>query len=285
MTGISIIICSRNKNIEKPLLDNISATVGCPYELIVIDNSNNNHSIFEAYNIGIDKSKGDILCLMHDDILIHTKKWGEILLDHFSKNSKTGLMGVAGSKIKTKMPSAWWDCPRKFKVVNITQHFNGKEKEKWQYGFKNGTDTEVVAIDGVFMGLRKNRNIRFDENLKGFHNYDLNISLEYKIAGYSIFATNKIEIEHFSIGSINKCWYKSTLQFHKKYGKYLPLSSGENFNKKHLKSLELQNGRFFLNGLIKNGFKREAFYIWSRLVTLKPFSKFHLQFLQTYLKK
>jgi hypothetical protein len=49
--------------------------IGCEYESIIIDNSENRYSIFEAYNLGIDKSKYEYLCLMHDDILIYTIEW------------------------------------------------------------------------------------------------------------------------------------------------------------------------------------------------------------------
>ena len=66
---ISIIICCRIQTINKDLSENIKNTVGCDYELIVIDNSQNSYSIFEAYNLGIERSNGDYLCFIHDDIL------------------------------------------------------------------------------------------------------------------------------------------------------------------------------------------------------------------------
>jgi hypothetical protein len=54
--------------------------------LIVIDNSENAYSILEAYNLGIEISKGDFLCLIHDDVLFHTKNWGSIVQDVFEQN-------------------------------------------------------------------------------------------------------------------------------------------------------------------------------------------------------
>jgi hypothetical protein len=32
-------------------------TIGCEYELIIIDNSENKYSIYEAYNLGIERYK------------------------------------------------------------------------------------------------------------------------------------------------------------------------------------------------------------------------------------
>lgn len=72
---ISVIICSRAKIIKTNLFENIKNTIGCNYELIVIDNSENKFSIFQAYNLGIEKSLGDYLCFLHDDVFIHTDGW------------------------------------------------------------------------------------------------------------------------------------------------------------------------------------------------------------------
>jgi hypothetical protein len=118
---LSVIICSRESNISSSLTDNIDRTIGCVYELIVIDNSDAKYSIFEAYNIGIKKSKSGFLCFLHDDILIHTEDWGVKLKNIFKENKNVGLIGVAGSKIKTKMPSAWWDCPKEMRAINFIQ--------------------------------------------------------------------------------------------------------------------------------------------------------------------
>lgn len=77
MNMISIIICSRNKNIDSELEQNILDTIGnIVYEVINIDNSTNNYSIFQAYNKGTQIAKYPYLCFMHEDILFHTADWG-----------------------------------------------------------------------------------------------------------------------------------------------------------------------------------------------------------------
>ena len=73
---ISLIICSRKADISEELKQNIAETIGCEYELCVIDNSRNEYSIFSAYNEGVRRAKGDILCFMHEDVLFRTNKWG-----------------------------------------------------------------------------------------------------------------------------------------------------------------------------------------------------------------
>src|SRR5690554_6108020 len=102
---LSIIICSRNFKISEKLEKNIRETISVSFEFVIINNEKKELSIFEAYNQGIAKSKGDILVFLHDDILFRTQGWGEILEEIFNTNKDLGLLGIAGSTIKTKMPS------------------------------------------------------------------------------------------------------------------------------------------------------------------------------------
>lgn len=277
---ISIIICSRKTTISEELSVNIAETVGCAYELIIIDNSENEYSIFEAYNLGIEKSNGEYLCFIHDDILFHSQNWGMVINEIFESDDKIGLIGVAGAKVKTKMPSAWWDCPEKYHAINIIQHFSNSKYEHWNIGFEKPVE-EVVVIDGVFMVIRKNKNIFFNEELKGFHNYDLNISFEVIKKGLRAVVTNQILIEHFSIGTINNFWYKSTIKIHNLYRDLLPLDIKKN---NVLKKIEFINGEKFIKGLMKNQCNKQALLLWFRLIAIKPISKFHLVFFNLYFK-
>ena len=280
---ISIIICSRESSINPSLASNIKETVGSDYELVIINNSETQYSIFEAYNLGIEESKGDLLCFMHDDILLHTRNWGHILESIFKEQPKAGLIGIAGSMVKTKMPSPWWNTLPEYSVINIIQHLSPKECVKTSTGFKNDSEVEVAAIDGVFMVLRKSTGISFNRKAIGFHNYDLNLSFENLIRGFKIFVTNRINVEHFSRGSMNKDWYISTIKFHEHYKKYLPITTGIGISSKALVNLEFINGSKFITQLLENGLKKEALKCWLKLVLMKPYSKFHLRISRRFL--
>ncbi|GAA4815332.1 glycosyltransferase [Litoribaculum gwangyangense] len=281
---ISIIICSRTIKVDLSLIENISSTIGCPYELIVVNNSKNKYSIFQAYNLGLKKSKGNYWCFMHDDILLHTKNWGLKIQEIFENNPKIGLIGVAGAKVKTKMPSAWWDCGIHEKAMHLKQHLENGEVEYWNIGWKESNIEDVVAVDGFFMVARPNENIYFDEDLIGFHNYDLNISLAYKMQNLKVVVTNSILIEHFSFGTPDIDWCKSVINFDKRYRKKLPLQVEGTLLTDQFKRLEFKNGKLFCEKLLTNNLKMQAVYYWLRLVLFKPVSKYHFYFCKRYLK-
>ena len=107
---ISIIICSRTKQLPKALFDNIDNTIGCAYELITIDNSTGKHSIFSAYNEGVRRSNGDILLFRHDDITHISSDWGRVAEEILSDES-IGLLGVGGSHIMPDFPAYYCESP------------------------------------------------------------------------------------------------------------------------------------------------------------------------------
>ncbi len=280
---ISIIICSRIQSVSTDLSQNIKNSIGCDYELIVIDNSENKYSIFEAYNLGIKKSKGEYLCFIHDDIFIQTNNWGKIIEEIFSNNPLVGLLGIAGGKIKTKMPSTWWDA--NYNVLNILQHNSDGTKQIWNQGFGNLDAVEVVAIDGVFMVMRRNDQIIFDERLKGFHNYDIYLSLKHYILNKKVIVTNRIFIEHFSEGNLNKSWLESTSLFHKLYKKYLPNYINREYKKEYIRKLEYKIGTRFITKLIEQKMYWDAIYWWYEIFKINPISKYHYRFWKSILIK
>jgi len=189
------------------------------------------------------------------------------------------LIGIAGTKSKSKSPSLWWLCPEEHKYFNLIQHMPNSNPEKWQTGFNENSIEEVVIIDGVFMVLRRQKNLFFSTILKGFHNYDLNISFEVFDRGYKTIVTNKILIEHFSLGIINADWVKSAYEIHKLYKDKLPIFLDENDDK------EVQNTVWFIKESIKLREIKIAFTTWLNLFFTIPFLKIHLVFIECFVKE
>ena len=241
---ISLIICSREPEISRTLKDNISETIGVDYELIVIDNSNNQYSIFSAYNEGVRRAKYPYLCFMHDDILYYTSNWGEKVIEHF-QNENVGLIGVFGSHILSNYPFPYWST--KCLSYNIIQRktcdtgefIHEHVKINTYLENKDSNSIEVAAIDGFWFCMLKKMfdgNLKFDEELfSGFHAYDMDISLQVIKTGFQVVVVFDILIEHFSLGKMNVEFKQSLEKFCKKHEAVLPIHRGTNLSESEIK--------------------------------------------------
>jgi len=221
---LSIVICSRNKELCDQLVANINQTIGIPFDLEIIAGA---ASITQAYESGLEKCTGEYCLFLHEDVLFHTNNWGKLLLNHFNNDSSIGLIGVAGAKTHTLVPSAWWDCSENDKIIRILQHKPDGRLEDQDLGFESQKVEEVAVIDGVFMALRKETWAHFDQTLTGFHGYDLDLSLAVQEKGYKVAVIQDVVLEHFSLGNLHLGWLSALLHVHRNYKHVLPLAIGE----------------------------------------------------------
>lgn len=270
---ISVIVCSRSSILSEKFRSYLDNTIGTVYEIILIDNSNNTFSLTKAYNLGIDKAVYNTLLFVHDDIEIYTSKFGVILNTIFESDPRIGLIGIAGAKYKSKAPSTWSETYEDSKVINIIQVKDGKEI-KYNQGFKSDAkQEEVVCIDGVFIAMNKNHNLRFNEKILDFHNYDLSISMECLKKKLKLIVTNEIVVKHYSFGNINKSWYQTSAKFYKTYQLNLPAKvTGYHCNQ----SRELINFTSFCSQLIDQKLYRLFFYFYFQYIRLHRLNRSHL---------
>lgn len=221
---LSIIVCSKFDIPEKTFSENIDKTVGVEYELVHIDNSNNQYSIFEAYNIGIERSKFENLCFLHDDVCFVTQNWGKNIIAHLS-TPNVGLTGIAGGNLVCKVPSGWFALDEFMNIIQSERHNNSLKKHLLKPVNFDKNSVSVVAIDGVLMCAKKEifKTIKFDTSLEGFHGYDIDISLQAFCAGYCNYVMYDVLIEHQSKGNMNKEYYLQMMKIHKKWDENLPV--------------------------------------------------------------
>jgi GT2 family glycosyltransferase len=261
---ISIIICSRQGEISDQLKLNINTTIGIPYELILIDNSRNEYSIFEAYNEGIKRAQNDFLCFMHEDILYHSCDWGKSVIKHLS-DQRIGLIGLAGSFYLLPIPSSWGKA--KPYTKNLIQLRPDKKGIKEYVLSEN---KEVVCVDGFWFCSRKEvfEKVSFDTNsYNGFHFYDLDISMQIHQKGYLILIPFDIKVEHQSEGSFDCQWLHSAYIFYNKWKEQLPASiKNPKVKKKPLSAIKAYRDLLYLH--VKNNYpiSKETLKIgWNRL--------------------
>lgn len=226
---ISIIICNKKANLCPVLEDNIRDTIGVDYEIISIDNSHGQYSIFQAYNEGVARAKGDILCFMHDDILFRSKRWGRVIEDAFAADERMGALGVAGGHFMPDCPCSWSTC----KTTSFHVWQTKPDGSATEYKCTDHTDgkhfVEVATLDGLFICIRHSlfNNIRFDnQTFRGFHCYDSDICMQVLATGYSVNVTFDIDIEHHSNGACDQQYYDNIEIWYKKWHSHLPITRG-----------------------------------------------------------
>lgn len=229
---ISVIICSRTGYIPKGLSQNISDTVGCDFEIVVMDNSQNDYSIFSAYNEGVRRSMGNILCFCHEDILFRSDNWGELVQDLLA-DTTIGAIGVIGTHFLPKAPMYWW-CSPYISQYSINTD-NGASTLNDTRDFFRENIADVAAIDGVCFFAPKAifSTVRFDDRtFSGFHAYDMDFSMQVQKAGKRVCVTDVLTIEHFwSEDSFSNPGYLAKLDagmelFYNKWKDSLPIVRG-----------------------------------------------------------
>lgn len=185
----------------------------------------NQYSLTECYNKALDNCPDDgILVLMHDDIEL-PKNWDAKILELF-ETSDYGIIGVAGSTSLSKS-AIWWENQSDLAgIVSHEKKQNGVTKRyDTSFSYEHDFIMRTCCLDGVFFALKKDRiKTRFNENIKGFHFYDVSFTFENHLKGVKVGVTTQIKVHHKSVGQVTKSWHDNRLVFLKEYDKYLPVS-------------------------------------------------------------
>ncbi|MFC4230777.1 glycosyltransferase [Parasediminibacterium paludis] len=223
---ISVIICSVNKQLANQVQQNIADTIGVEWEPIIIDNTINATGITSVYNQGASIANYGMLCFVHEDVLFTTQNWGKVLIDTFKNDSELGLIGLAGSKYKSRLPSGWFSGLDILDCCNITHLDKHEVRQIMHYNpDDNKLLQEVVVLDGVLLVCPKKvwQDIKFDDKLlKGFHLYDIDFS--FRVAEkYKVAVSYAINLIHLTQGgSFGNEWLNDTLLWHQKMSRKLP---------------------------------------------------------------
>ena len=212
---ISIIVCSINDSQLDKLVENISKTIGCPYELL-IEKNYNNVGLSQVYNSKAVVSKYKYLIFLHDDIVFISNNWGKIIIKNL-ENEHIGIVGLSGSIYKSHHPGTWSASQKSMYRIS-GEYYNTSEK----YDL-NDQNYRVSVVDGCFLAIRKTLfdDYNFDENLQNFHGYDIDISLNVA-QHYTNIVIRNIDFIHLSPGNQNIEWLKSTYYVHSKWKNILP---------------------------------------------------------------
>jgi glycosyltransferase involved in cell wall biosynthesis len=230
---ISLIICSKCPETATSLAKNIQETIGVDYEIVHIDNSHRQYGICEAYNIGVERAKGDYLCFMHEDLIFHSYDWGASV-EYYLGNGMTDMLGIAGSFY---VPAHYYWRFGKIGDVHLIQGLHTYSEHPVYYNKGIRWDVtaplkRVAIVDGCWFCIKKEHfldgKMRFDsETFKDFHLYDSDISMQANMAGLTISVPSDIIIEHTSEGFYTNAFKEGSTDFVNKWKDHLPYAVKE----------------------------------------------------------
>lgn len=218
---LSLICCSQYEDIPKELSFNVQKTIGVEYEWIWIYNQNNKYSIFEAYNIGVQKAQGKILCFMHQDIEYLSNNWGKLVENLLSRND-VDACAVAGADYYRKSPS-YYPCGKGHNKINLIQYTVDGDIHWEEYN----KSERIVVFDGLWFCIKKTcfDKIRFDSTLySGFHFYDIDIAVQMYVNRMNVYTIPDVWIKHYSSGNTNLLWLRNSFLFYEKWKNIMPIN-------------------------------------------------------------
>lgn len=220
---ITIGYCTRAS--DKNHIEHLIKTCGLDrkkIEVIEIVNKGD-RSLTECYNEILNNSKYNKIVFTHSDISIETKQWGNKLLKQFENNPEFGIIGVAGTKHMAENGKWWEDRKKMYGRVAHTS-----EGKTWLSSYSDDLGValeEVVVVDGVFFAIDKTKiKTSFNEDVKGFHYYDVTFCFENFLKEVKIGVSTIVRVNHQSIGMTNDEWETNRVNFVNSFKENLPVT-------------------------------------------------------------
>jgi len=217
------------RKIDSSFVELLKKSCGVSNPQIIPIENEGKYSLPEAYNMILEMATNDIVVLCHDDIYFDSKNWGSKILKHFKRSPEYGVLGLAGS---TQLPESakWWEDFSKMKGIVNHEHEGKKWESKYSASLGNQIE-DVVLVDGLFIVLNK-KNIKqpFNEEIKGFHFYDVDFSFRNFIEDVKIGVIYDVRVTHKSIGQTNDEWEQNRIKFSEKHKDKLPVKIKRNLD-------------------------------------------------------
>lgn len=173
--------------------------------------TNNKEGLTSVYNRLIDSSTQDYIIFVHDDVYIESSSFLEHVINGFKYYDICGLAGGSYLKIDSER-MLWHLMTKRESWSGVVNHYKtpptyneAANSPKYPTVFGE-IGKPVVLLDGLFLAINlgriKSKKVRFDENIKGFHHYDLKFCVDSYINGLKL-GTIPVSVTHASPGLQN----------------------------------------------------------------------------------
>ena len=200
---------------NQKFIKHIGDTIGIKHKVVCYPNYNQ-FSLPQIYNDAISKHKAKdcIFVMCHNDIILKTRNWGKVLLNHFN-NTKYGIIGIAGTTFIPENGMWWGD---RSKMYGVVEHTNGISEWVSEYSKEYHGVKPTIMVDGLFMALDPDKIVKgFNEDYGKFHFYDITFCVDNYLEDIDIGVTTSIRVLHKSVGQTNQSWEENRQKFASEY--------------------------------------------------------------------
>lgn len=195
---VSVICVYNNKEmLENTLMESLKKQ-DIAYELIAIDNSNNDFaSAASALNYGSRKASGDILVYSHQDIFLKSSEELRVFVEAIERCPEGTIVGTQGVKEPSKQYYSNITAGEDFDDSYIDDYANHL--------------FEVSCVDEGFFGIKKTtwNDLKFNEELcDNWHLYCVEMCLHTRKNGNKVYVFPS-QLHHFSMGTISLDYMKN----------------------------------------------------------------------------
>ena len=227
-TELTIVLSTRK--LDQYYLELLKSTSGVRKLQIIPFENSEGQSLTKLYNEGLVRSTSDLVLFCHDDLKFDTKNWGRKLLNHFKRSPEYGIIGIAGTRYMSKT-GCWWDDFSKMHGAVYHEDDGKRWLTRYSKDIGNKLD-DVILVDGLFFCVNKSLlNNKFNEDIKGFHFYDVEFCFSNYLAGVKVGVCSDIKVTHLSVGRTNEEWENSKKVFSEKYKDNLPVKINRKLRK------------------------------------------------------
>ena len=118
--------------------------------LTVVENEDNKYSPCAAYQHCLNECESDVICMVHDDVIVHDPDWHERVMDQFNKPNTVavGFGGATGlgNKDLYRKPFNIWNMARTGYASNQT--------DAEVHGERFTGSRRVATLDAFFLAVR-----------------------------------------------------------------------------------------------------------------------------------
>lgn len=216
---ISLITVYNNEKLVREMTDSAAVQQGVSVEYILLDNRGRKfESAAAALNEGIEKSTGEVLVFLHQDIEFLSEGVLEDIYDYAVKNKRV-IFGSAGVERRTDSKTGGG---------LLSSMFAGPDKTKYN---TLSQPQKAFTLDECLIACHRScvNELRFDERVcDGWHLYGADLCLQaqalYRLEVYAV----PIDCWHKSNGNADESYFECQERLGKKYRKYYKIVNTTN---------------------------------------------------------